>query len=486
MYFNSTILSHLPAAVEIPQYNRSKLTAGIVHVGVGSFHRAHQAFYIDKLIAQFGINEWAICGIGILESDREMYKDLENQDFLYTLLVKHPIGKLETRIIGSIVDFIFAPENPLAAIEKLADPDIKIVTLTITEGGYNFNDTTGEFNFENLDIQWDLKNPGYPKTVFGFLAAALKFRKERTLPPFTVQSCDNVQLNGNVARKMLLSFTSQLDVELSNWIAENVTFPNSMVDRITPVTTEADKKLLSEKFGVDDSWPVVCEPFHQWVIEDDFCNGRPDWELVGAQFVMDVRPYEEMKISLLNAGHSVLGLLGALMGYKFIHETVQDDLLVKFLKAFWTDEVIPVLKEVPGIDLNAYTEKLLERFGNPNIRDTVARICSESSAKIPKFLLPTVRKQLKIGGPVKHSVLVLAAWCRYCEGHDEQGKILPVEDKMQAILKEKAIASRHDPLVFIKINSIFGDLIESERFVETYSKSINSIYKSGVFKCIEN
>lgn len=476
----------LPPAVRRPAYDRDNLTAGIVHVGIGGFHRSHQAYYTDELIGLSGTAGWAICGVGLMEPDRLMHKRLESQDYLYTLMVNHPDGTFTVRVIGSIIEYLFAPDNPDTVIEKMAHPDTKIISLTITEGGYNFNQATGEFVNENVDIQWDLKNPHQPKTIFGYLSESLKRRMERGVKAYTVLSCDNIQHNGDVARRMLLAFTDLKDVDLRRWIEGNVRFPNSMVDRITPATTEENKLALLRDFGIDDTCPVICEPYCQWVIEDSFSDNRPEWEYVGAQFVPDVSPYEKMKIRLLNAGHSLLGFLGALHGYKFIHEVVHDPLFLAFLRKFMDEEVTPVLDEVPGIDLNLYKESLIERFGNSCIKDNVARICLQSSAKIPKFLLPTIREQLHAGGPVECSAFVVSAWCRYAEGIDEKGNKYPLEDDMKLILQESAVRSHQDPLAFLRIEPVFGDLINSERFTETYIKALRDLYQNGVVNCVKD
>lgn len=286
------------------------MKAGIVHVGVGGFFRSHEAFYTDELMKTQNASEWGICGVGLREADRKMAAVLKKQDLLYTLITKHPGGTTKSRVIGSLVDFILGSDDPDAVINAMASPDTRIVSLTITEGGYNVEPDTGEFNFSNPDAQHDLENPFRPKLVFGYLTAALRKRRDSGLPAFTVQSCDNIQHNGNLTRKMVVGFAQRQDPELAKWIETEVCFPNAMVDRITPVTTAEDIEYLEDEWGLHDEWPVTCEPFCQWVIEDKFSNGRPQWEAVGAQFVPDVTPYETMKLRLLNAGHSVLGILG--------------------------------------------------------------------------------------------------------------------------------------------------------------------------------
>lgn len=464
--------------IAVPTYDRSKVKAGIIHIGVGGFHRSHEAYYTDALMNQNGVLNWGICGVGLREADSKMQKILKEQDFLYSLIVKHPDGTIETRIIGSIVDFMLSLDNPTAVIDRMAHEDTKIVSLTITEGGYNFNPATGEFNFNNPDVQHDLVNPDNPKLVFGFLTAALRKCRDANLTPFTVQSCDNIQHNGDMTKKMVLAFAGKQDQELAKWIADNVCFPNAMVDRITPRTTTEDIELLRTEFGVHDAWPVTCEPFCQWVIEDNFSNGRPEWETIGAQFVPDVTPYEKMKIRLLNAGHSVLGLLGSIHGHETIDITVSDPLFAKYLRNFMDLEATPVLDTVEGINLDEYKDSLIYRFGNPNIKDNLARICLESSAKLPKFLISTIHENLAKGGSIKYATLVIAAWCLYSDkGLSRHGNKLDIVDVMKDELHLAAMRTKDDSLSFLTLESIFGGLAKNKRFVTLYKEMVSAIYE---------
>ena len=473
---NQSNLSHLPESFVRPTYDRSKLKAGIVHIGVGGFHRSHEAYYTDELLGSSNSNEWGICGIGLREADRKISDVLKQQDYLYTLIVKHPDGQIENRIIGSIIDFMLACDDSSAVINKMANEQTKIVSLTITEGGYHFNPVTNEFDFDHPDVQHDLANPNTPKMVFGYLTAALRKRREEGLPAFTVQSCDNIQHNGDMTRKMLLAFARKQDTELAEWIDQEVRFPNAMVDRITPVTTPADIETLKES-GVDDAWPVVCEPFHQWVIEDTFSNDRPEWEKVGAQFVSDVTPYETMKIRLLNAGHSVLGLLGSIHGHQTIDGCIADPLFATYLRRFMDIEATPVLAPVEGIDLEEYKSTLIKRFGNPNVKDNLARICLESSAKLPTFLIPTITENLKKGGSVEYAALVIAAWCYYSDkGTDKNDTALDIVDDMKAELHEAATGTANDKLSFLKLEDIFGELVNSEVFTSEYRRQLDALY----------
>ncbi|MDF9800765.1 mannitol 2-dehydrogenase [Catalinimonas alkaloidigena] len=473
---NQKNLKYISEQIQCPSYNREQVRCGIVHIGVGGFHRSHEAFYTDELLEKFHAREWGICGIGLREADRKIAEVFERQDCLYTLISKSPKGDTESRVIGSINEFILAVDQPRQAIQKMAHVDTKIVSLTITEGGYNTK-ASGKFDFNNADVQHDLKHPENPKTVFGFLAAALKKRQEDQLPAFTLMSCDNVEHNGDVAKYVLLAFVEKQDPELAGWIKENVCFPNSMVDRITPVTTQQDIDYLSDSYGVKDEWPVTCEPFIQWVIEDTFSNGRPAFEMVGVHFVPDVTPYEKMKLRLLNAGHSVLGLPGAIYGHPTINACMDDTVFASFMRKFMDEEATPVLDPVAGIDLKKYKNTLEERFSNPNIKDSVARICSESSAKLPKFLIPTLQENIQNGGSIRYATLVLAAWCYYSDRQvNRNNEPLEIMDAMQEQLHEAARGTSQDVLSFLRLDEIFGDLIDKQSFTKLYTKLVKQIY----------
>jgi len=360
----------------------------------------------------------------------------------------------------------------------MAHSDVKIVSLTITEGGYNFNPVTGNFNFENPNIQHELTQPNEPKTVYGYLTAALRKRRKQGLAPFTILSCDNIQHNGDMARKMVLSFAKKQDAELAEWIEKEVSFPNSMVDRITPVTSPKIINMVNHEYNYSDEWPVVCEPYIQWIIEDDFCNGRPPLEELGVQFVTDVTPYEKMKIRLLNAGHSVLGIPGAVHGHTTINDCMKDSIFASFMREFMDKEVTPRLGEIEGIDLTDYKNSLEERFANPNIRDGVGRICSESSAKLPKFLIPTILENLVVGRSIKYGTFVIASWAYYSDKRvDVNNNPIEIIDARKEELHQCAKQYKKDQLCFLRIQDIFGNLLENERFVEYYLKMTKAIYK---------
>jgi mannitol 2-dehydrogenase len=464
--------------VATPAYDRAKVTPGVVHLGVGAFHRAHQAMYHDRLLAA-GASEWGICGMGVLDADARMRDALHAQRGLYTLVERGPDGD-EAAVIGSITGYRLAPDDPEAAIEQLAAENTRIVSLTVTEGGYNISDVTGEFDPEHADVVHDLESGEPPRTTFGLVAEALHRRRERGLAPFTVMSCDNLPHNGKLARLAFTTFARLREPELADWMDEHVEFPNSMVDRITPATTDDDRRLVAERFGIEDRWPVVCEPFVQWVLEDRFCAGRPAYEQAGVQVVEDVTPYELMKLRLLNASHQAIAYFGHLCGFELVHDAAQDEPMRRFLRAYMDREGAPTLPAVPGVDLDEYKDTLLERFANPAVRDTIPRLCAESSDRIPKWLVPVIRENLESGGEVERSAAVVASWVRYAEGEDEQGRPIEVVDNRKQQVTELARKARDgDPDAFIRNRDLFGDLAGSERFMDAYRGTLASLHERG-------
>ena len=443
-----------PSAAAVP-YDRSAVTAGIVHLGVGGFHRAHQAVYVDDLL-RAGATDWGICGVGVLPGDVRMREALASQDHLFTVVVKHPDGTLEPRTVGSVVDFLFAPDDPEAVIEKLAAATTKVVSLTITEGGYTV-----------------------PSTTFDYLLKGLSRRRSRGLPPFTVMSCDNILGNGHVARTALM--TAAGDSDLARWIEEQVAFPCSMVDRITPVTTDDDRAFLLERFGVEDAWPVVCEPWTQWVLEDH--ADRPAWESVGVQVVDEVAPYELMKLRLLNCSHQALTYLGYLAGHRYAHEVCAEPLFSEFLLAYMR-QTLPTLRPVPGVDLDAYQRALVERFANPAIADTLARLCAESSDRIPNWMVPVASELLARDLPVDLIALVVASWHRYAQGVDEQGQPIEVVDQRRE--QVMAAARSADPLDFLRQRDLFADLVDDARFTTPYLAAVTSLRENGARQTLLN
>ncbi|HYI53064.1 MAG TPA: mannitol dehydrogenase family protein [Microlunatus sp.] len=473
------VFSSAAAEVERPDYDRSRVAIGIVHIGVGGFHRAHQALAVDRLLRQGQADEWGICGIGLMPGDRRMQQVMADQDCCYTLVEKSPDGGWSARVIGSIVDYLFAPDDPEAVLERLADPATRIVSLTVTEGGYNFSPTTGAFDLGNPAVAADLTGGAPPSTTFGLVVEGLRRRRDRGVGPFTLMSCDNIPSNGEVARRAFTSYARALDPELAAWIESEVAFPNAMVDRITPVTTAEDVAQIRERFAVEDAWPVVAEPFFQWVLEDSFVAGRPAWEDAGVQLVPEVEPYELMKLRLLNAGHQAVAYLGHLMGYRYVHEAAQDPVFAGYLLRYMRREGIPTLPAVPGIDLTDYTDTLIERFGNAEVRDTVARLAAESSDRIPKWLVPVINANLASGGEIEVSAAIVASWARYAEGVDEHGDPIEVVDRIAE--ERTAAAAQHatDPLAFLRNTDLFGDLAEQPRFTESYLKALDSLHTRG-------
>lgn len=482
---SAATLKDAAPGVSVPRYNRGDLKTGIVHFGVGGFHRAHMAMTVDRLLNAGLAKDWAICGVGLLEFDRKLRDVFAEQDCLYTLVLKHPDGHRETSIIGSIIEYIFAPDNPQALLEKLASPDTKIVSLTITEGGYNFDRVTGEFMPGTPAIAADLAPGATPSTAFGYIVEGLRLRRERGLAPFTVQSCDNIQGNGDVAKNMFVAFAKLKDAELGAWVDENVHFPNSMVDRITPVTAPEDIVEAEKITGLQDKWPVVAEPFFQWVIDDEFSLGRPPYEEADVQMVEDVMPYELMKLRLLNASHQGLTYFGYLSGYRYAHEATGDPAISNFLLKYMEYEATPTLLPVPGVDLDDYRKTLIARFSNPEVKDTLARLCAESSDRIPKWLVPVIHERLAQGGDVTLSAAIVASWARYAEGVDEQGQPINVVDPLKDELVPIAKSQREHPLAFVENRQLFGNLVDNQNFTKPYLAALNSLFEVGAHATVE-
>jgi mannitol 2-dehydrogenase len=465
--------------VPIPRYDRRRVGQSILHIGVGGFHRAHQTVYTEDLFHQGEDLSWGYCGLGLLEQDVRMRDVMRAQDCLYTLVERGMEGDT-ARVVGSIVNYLFAPDNRETVLEKMASPDTKIVSMTITEGGYYVQSGTGEFDPQHPDIRRDLAHPHEPHCSFGFLLEALERRRQRGLAPFTVLSCDNIQGNGDVTRKVLKAFAELRDPKLANWLTANCAFPNSMVDRITPATTDENRALVRDKFGIDDGWPVMTESFKQWVIEDRFVQGRPAWEKVGAQMTADVMPYEKMKLRLLNASHQALCYIGMLFGLEFAHQTMEDLDITKLVELMMDREVTPILPEVPGVDLAEYKRTLVQRFANPAIRDQLSRIGIYGSSGMPKFVLPSIQEQLQRGGPIELLCFTVACWFRYLNGQDEQGREIVMKDPMAARLRELAQAGGKDPGRLLALREIFSEeLTNSPRFVNHVKDMLGSFYERG-------
>ncbi len=458
------IRTAIPAA---PPYDRTRVTPGIVHFGVGNFHRSHQAMYLDRLLRRGRAADWGILGVGLLPRDAAMGEALRAQACVYTLVELAADGTRTATRIGSIVDFLHAPSAPGAVREALASPGIRIASLTITEGGYNTSDTTGAFDTENPDVLADV-GAEFPRTVFGVLAAGLRLRRERGIPPFTIASCDNILGNGDVTRAALVAFARlAYDDEFADWIANDVAFPNSMVDRITPVTGDAERALVRGSFGIDDLCPVVCEPFTQWVIEDDFPLGRPAWEEVGAQLVDDVAPYELRKLRLLNGSHQAIAYAGLLGGHTFVHEAIGDPAVTDLVERYM-DEAVTTLQPVEGIDLRAYRTELLQRFGNPHIRDTLERLATDASDRIPKFVVPVASRRgvEGIGSPA--AAEVVADWAARSRAVLRAGGAL--NDRQAARMADALRRADAKPARFLDETDWFGSLRDDPLFVADFER----------------
>ena len=486
----SQISTAAAAPLEIPTYQRGDaVKEGIVHIGVGGFHRAHLAVYVNQLMQNHGVTDYAICGVGLQPFDAGMRDALGSQDHLYTVIERSAKGSV-AKVMGSINSYLFAPDNREAVIAKLGHPDTHIVSLTVTESGYYYNENTHELQSENPDIQHDLNpaNDKAPITTFGFLYHGMALRHKQGLNPFTVVSCDNMQGNGAITRRMLVSFARLRNPELAEWINTKGHFPNAMVDRITPQTSAADKVSLAKEFGIEDSWPIVTEPFMQWVIEDHFCDGRPPFEKVGVQIVKNVKNVEEFekhKLRLLNGSHAIIAYGGQLAGYKYVHEVMENPLFNKFVWQMMQEEVKRTLPEISGVNIDEYCKTLVERFSNPTIMDQLPRICSNGTGKIPQFIMPTIAEAIWVTGPFRRLCFTAAAWFHYIHGVDDNGNKFEVVDPMLEELQTRARAGGTNPMELLKIRNLFGDdLRDDKRFVETMTTALEEIARDGVLKSL--
>lgn len=465
-------LDRLSSARRVPTYDRQSLIRSIVHLGVGGFHRAHLATYVDELCTA-GHRDWSIVGAGVLESDRSMAEALHPQDGLYTLIAR---GATDTTvdIVGSLVDYVFAATDPTALLDVIAAPTTQIVSLTITEGGYPIDDVTGAFLPDSPNAT--------PTSAFGLLAAGLDQRRQNGAGPLTVLSCDNIIGNGDVARSSLTGVAAAVSSALADWIVDTIAFPNSMVDRITPATTDADREWLSETHQIEDRWPVVTEPFRQWVIEDRFAGARLPLEDLDIIVTGDVTPYELLKLRLLNAGHSCLAYLAALDGIETVDVAMAQPPIRDFLTRFLHTEAAPVLEPVAGIDTDEYIASLVERFANAQIGDQISRLCLDGTAKFPKFLLPTVRAQLAAGGPIELAALALAGWCEYLLGRDTRGDVIVLAaDPQLDTAVSYAERSVDDPAAFLEFVDVFGDDLASDnRFAKAFVDASKALRAGGV------
>ncbi len=472
--------SKLPESVLTPGYQPENHGVGIVHIGIGAFHRGHMAVYTDDVMAQDG-GDWRITGVSLRSPG--VRDRLNPQHGCYTLVERSGAGE-KLRIIASVKNVLVAPEDPAAVIECLSRPETKIVSATITEKGYLRDPASGALLADHPDIVHDLQNPKSPKTIHGFLVAALAQIKQAGTTPFTPLCCDNLAANGSSLQRVVIEFANLRDKDLGQWIADNVVFPDTMVDRIVPATTQADIDAVAEKLGYLDEAPVLCEPFSQWVIANTLPQPRPAWEKFGVTFVDDVAPFEEMKLRLLNASHSAMAYLGYLGGHEYIHQVVGDPVFLYYVRTMMSEEMIPTLHMPENVDLEAYCNSLIERFSNPTLWHKTSQIAMDGSLKIPLRLLNTVRDRIANGKPYPRVATAIAGWLRYITGWDEKGNTICVSDPFAERLKEIA-DNFHDDIpgyvnAIVSLEDIFGtDLPVNNRFKATISEALQNLYHCG-------
>ena len=465
--------------VQVPAYDRADLKAGIVHVGVGNFHRGHMSAYLDDLFDMGEGLDFGVVGASLYSPKRR--DALEPQGWLQCL-VQRDGESARCRVLGCMMDYLPVDSaNGHPELQKmLLEPDIKIVSLTITEGGYFLDPGSGKFDDKHPDMQHDAANPDTPKTVFGMILKALKLRRAAGVKPFTILSCDNVMHNGDVVQKVVQGLAKMSDPELAEWMGEHVTCPNGMVDRIVPATTDAERKYLQETFGVDDEYPVFCEPFTQWVLEDNFCNGRPALEKVGVQFVPDVTPYETMKLRILNGGHASLCYPSALLDVQYVHNSMEHPTIGPFLGCLENTEMIPAVPPVPDTDLQEYWEIIAGRFANPTLCDTIKRNSNDGSDRQTKFIIPIIKDNLEAGRPVDGLAMVSAMWCRYCRGTTESGKKCGENDALWDRLNKLALEAPENPQGWLDQKDIYGSVGQNPVFQEAFAKAVKMIDEKGV------
>ena len=473
---NATV-ADLPSGVRVPRYDRSALTPGIVHIGLGNFHRAHQAWYLHRLMDEGFAHDWAIIGAGVRAPDAAQRERLLAQDCLNTLIELDPSGS-SAEVTGAMIDFVPVEEDNAALIAQMADPAIRIVALTVTEGGY-FTRPDGSFDADHADIRHDAANPETPRTAFGAMVAALRRRRDAGTGPFTGQSCDNLQGNGAILRQTVVGLTRLSDPDLADWIEANCSFPNSMVDCIVPATGPKELELVREQFGIADAAPVTHENFRQWVIEDDFCAGRPDWDKVGATFSDRVHDYETMKLRILNAGHQLLANAGELLSVETISGCMEHALIRAFFGKVQRDEIEPQVHAVPGMTPSAYIELIEQRFSNPKIVDTTRRVAFDGSSRHAGFLHPMIRERLAAGEGVEGLALAEAIWARMCAGTREDGTAISANDPHWDVLHEAALATRDRPQAWLEMTQFYGSLGDEAAFSDAFARWLAMIWSDG-------
>ena len=475
---NENNLESIQSAVLKPNYIRSNLSAGILHIGVGNFHRAHLSWYLHRLMQKDLAKDWAIIGSGITQYDVKMREGLQVQDFLTTLIELDPEGNQSCEVVGPMIGYVPVEKNNQKLIIAMSDSNIRIVSLTVTEGGY-FLDENGDFNLKHPDIIHDINNPDIPKTVFGVIVSALKNRKKNNIGPFTGLSCDNLMQNGNKLKQAIIGIAKEQDLELSEWINLNCTFPNAMVDCIVPRTGEIEIDIV-RNLGIEDLAPVSHEDFRQWVIEDKFCKGRPPWEKVGVQFSENVHGYEDQKIRILNGGHQILANAAELLNIETVRDAMKNKMIVSLLEKIEKDEIIPHIKPVPGYTPLEYYELIASRFSNPSIQDTTRRVAFDGSSRHAGFLVPSIKDGIKHNISIIGLSLAEALWARMCEGTREDGSIIEPNDPHWEKLNACAKKSKENPLEWLEQLEIYGDTSKDDKFRDYFSKWLKMIYQEGV------
>ena len=483
---NQKLLSDLPEDILLPAYDRAALKPGIVHLGIGAFHRAHQAFYTEAVLNKFGGN-WGIVGSSLRSAS--VRDQLAEQDCLYTLVERSGEGE-KLQVIGAVLDTLVGPENPAALVAQMADTNIKIVSLTITEKGYCHDPATGNLNLAHPDIIHDLEHLAAPVSAIGFLVAALKQRFDQKQKAFTLLSCDNLPNNGEVLEKVVTQFAQKISPELSAWIKTNATFPCTMIDRIVPATTDEDRRDIEARLGLRDEGMVVCEPFTQWVVEDKFADGRPEWDKVGVLLVEDVRIFEKIKLRLLNGAHSTMAYTGYLSGFQYISEVMEQPAFVNLVKTYMAREAGETVVAPAGFDIEAYKQQLRDRFSNKALKHRTWQIAMDGSQKLPQRLLESLRVQLESNGNIDIICLGVAAWIRYVSGVDEKGNAIEVSDPLAIELRALCDANKDNAEATVRsivgIQKVFGqDLMHEDKFIATTIGWLEKFYAQGVLKTVQ-
>ncbi|POY36614.1 mannitol dehydrogenase family protein [Solitalea longa] len=468
-------------------FQRGNVKSGIVHIGVGNFHRAHQEYYTNSLLEDPTQQQWGVCGVAMLPSDEALVQKLKSQDGEYTVTVCGRTGNDSIVKIGSLVELIWAVETPIAVVSKIADASIKIITLTITEGGYNIDKTTNEFILSDKKVQHDIANPQTPTTVFGFIAEGLRQRKAAGIGGLTILSCDNLQHNGKVTQKAFTAFIEAQDQDLAHWIKTNVTFPNSMVDRITPVTTPADMKRLNKLSGIQDLAPVYCEDFIQWVIEDNFIAGRPAWEKVGVEFTNDVSKYENMKLSLLNASHTLLSYPSLLIGYRKVDDAMHDATIIQFVRDFMDIDITPYVPAPENTDLDVYKTTLIERFANRSVSDQISRLCSDGISKFPVYIMPNLAKMINDDKDLTRVSFLVAAYRHYLKYKTDDKGLEFLLNEPWLTSDDQLLIDSNDPLAFLGLSAFQSiDLKSASKFVEQYVEFVSRIKEENTLEVLNS